>query len=292
MLSHVGRGRGSPLLALLGISVALIMLVLLRIAPALAQTSSAAHGTANVAVVELFGSRIDGVTDQDGGIPVLLPTTMLLQTPDFTASSAKNGSYTLEIDGEEPCNGANVCLYAVFSAQRGGKRYGSPVMLSRGIVGAFADIQCGAACSPASIDWIEHGVLYTIEANPAVEYHPHTPMNALRSLFVSAAKQAIDAGPRSSFIHCADHPGELLWDVQVRGASCAAADSSWSLSSEPKEVKVGVHLYRYTSSTGWSCLEERVNGPAQDGEVQLWDCRRGAAEALLSDTPYVKSRSL
>ncbi len=61
---------------------------------------------------------------------------------------------------------------------------------------------------------------------------------------------------------------------------------------ERKEVKVGAHLYRHTSRTGWSCLESRFTGAAQDGEVQLWDCRRGDSEALLSDTPDVRSRPL
>jgi hypothetical protein len=121
---------------------------------------------------------------------------MALGRPDYTASGAKSGSYRLEIDGEEPCDGANVCLYALFTGQRNGKPYGKHVTLSHGVVGSFADIQCGAACSPASIDWTEDGVLYTIEANPEIVNHPNVGPSALRAVFVTAADQAIDAGPR------------------------------------------------------------------------------------------------
>lgn len=157
---------------------------------ALRQTSPAARVSATVNVNHLLGSRIARVKRRDGGLVVLLPTTMPLPTPDFTASTAKKGSYGLEIDGVEPCHGANVCLFALFTGQRGAKLYGSRVALSHGIRGGFADIQCGASCSPASIDWIEHGVLYTIEANPNVT------RDGLAPVFVAAANQAIKAGPR------------------------------------------------------------------------------------------------
>ena len=120
-------------------------------------TVAGAASTPTVAVVHVLRSRISLVKQHDGGVPVLLPTTMPLGSPDYTASSASRGSYRLEIDGAEPCNGANVCLYALFTGVRGRRRYGSAVELARGIHGSLARIQCGAACSPASIDWIERG---------------------------------------------------------------------------------------------------------------------------------------
>jgi len=100
------------------------------------------------------------------------------------------------------------------------------------------------------------------------------------------------ATAHASFSRCPDRPNELLWDIQVHDASCAAAAKSWSLDATVKDVNVATSLYKYTSTTGWSCLEKRYHGPAQDNEVQLWDCRRGSAEALLSDTPSVASRPL
>jgi len=147
-------------------------------------------------VVRLLRERITMVKRHDGGVPVLLPTTMALGSPDYTASSATRGSYRLEIDGAEPCDGANVCLYALFTAERDGQRHGGAVKLAHGIRGSFAGIQCGAACSPASIAWVERGVLYTIEANPSIESQPNVSTGAFERIFTDAADQAIDGGPR------------------------------------------------------------------------------------------------
>ena len=169
---------------------------LVALAMAGCATVAGAASTPTVSVVHLLRSRIGLVKQHDGGVPVLLPTTMPLGSPDYTASSASRGSYRLEIDGAEPCNGANVCLYALFTGVRGGRRHGSAVELAHGIHGSFARIQCGAACSPASIDWIERGVLYTIEANPSIESQPNVSAKAFDKIFVDAANQAIDAGPR------------------------------------------------------------------------------------------------
>jgi len=161
-----------------------------------AATDAAAHGAATVSVVRLLGPRIAAVKRRDDGVPVLLPTTMPLQRPNYIASGASPGRYRLEIDGAEPCDGANVCLFALFTGVRGGRRYGSPIGLSHGIRGGYAEIQCGAACSPASLDWVQNGVLYAIEANPSVEFHPSAPADTVRAVFIAAANQAIDAGPR------------------------------------------------------------------------------------------------
>jgi hypothetical protein len=178
------------------LALVLAAATLQAVVPAALGQSHAATASGNVAIVNLLGARVQSVKRHDGGVAVLLPTTMALDKPDYTASSAKPGSYRLEIDGEEPCNGANVCLYALFTGQRNGKPYGKHVALSHGINGSFAGIQCGAACSPASIDWTENGVLYTIEANPEIVNHTNVGLSALRAVFVAAADQAIDAGPR------------------------------------------------------------------------------------------------
>jgi hypothetical protein len=155
-----------------------------------------AHPTATVAVARLLAPRVARVKRHDGGVPVLLPTTMPLQRGDFTASSATDGHYRLEIDGAEQCDGANVCLFALFTGVRDGRPYGGAVALRNGVRGYYTSIQCGAACSPPAIEWVEHGVLYTIEANPSVEYHPNVAGGTIKAVFVAAADQAIGAGPR------------------------------------------------------------------------------------------------
>ncbi len=155
-----------------------------------------ASGPKSVNVLKLLGARIARVKRHDGGVPVLLPATMPLPHHDFTASAAKPGRYQLEIDGGEPCGGANVCLFALFTGLRGGHLYGKPVSLHGGIVGRYAQIQCGASCSPPSIDWTLRGVLYTITANPSVGDHRAGTAGAVRAVFVAAANESIDAGPR------------------------------------------------------------------------------------------------
>jgi hypothetical protein len=182
-------GRGAGILGA-------VALMSSSLAPAAAGVAASAHPAATVAVVDLLAARIANVRPHDGGVAVLLPTTMPLQRPNFTASSASDGRYRLEIDGAEPCAGANVCLFALFTGVRGGRPYGKPVALSHGIGGDYATIQCGAACSPASISWEEHGVRYEIEANPSVEYHPGVAGGTVEAAFIAAADQAIDAGPR------------------------------------------------------------------------------------------------
>ncbi len=161
-----------------------------------ASSAPAAHGAATVRVARLLEPRVASVKRHDGGIAVLLPGTMPLPTPDYTASSSSRSGYSLEIDGAEPCHAATACLFALFTGQRGGTLEGSRLMLSQGIQGAFTDIRCGASCAPASIAWIEHGVLYEIAANPSVEPQQGGSGDALQALFVAAADQAIDAGPR------------------------------------------------------------------------------------------------
>ena len=166
---------------------------LVVVAPA---AGSGSKRAADVPVARLLAARIAAVKRHDGGVPVLVPDSMALDRPDFTASSASPGRYRLEIDGAEPCDGANVCLFALFTGVRGGKPYGGPVALAHGIGGRYSPIQCGASCSPASVDWVQGGVLYTIQANPAVENRPGPAAGAVRAALVAAADQAIAAGPR------------------------------------------------------------------------------------------------
>jgi hypothetical protein len=190
------RLRDVLTLARRGGSVALICVVVAAAVLVASVAAAASGGQAKVNVLAALSARTVAVKKADGGVAVLLPTTMPLQRPYFTASGASDGRYRLEIDGAEPCDGANVCLFALFTGVRGGHPYGKPVTLDHGVAGRYAPIQCGAACSPASIDWIERGVLYTIEANPSVEDHPKLASGAVRAAFVAAADQAIDAGPR------------------------------------------------------------------------------------------------
>jgi hypothetical protein len=157
----------------------------------------AARAVTTVNVEKRLGGNIAYVRAEDHGIAVLLPTTLRLASPKKSASAVAHNGYRLELDYAEPCDGANVCLSAEFTAQRGTmKPYGKAVTLADGIHGAYADIQCGASCSPASVQWREHGVLYSIIATLGVELTAHPNKQAVTAAFVAAADQAITAGPR------------------------------------------------------------------------------------------------
>jgi hypothetical protein len=159
--------------------------------------TSAAHPVKTVNVVRMLKGSLAFVRSSDGRVAILLPGTLRLADPRSTAATPTSGGYVLELDYSEPCNGANVCMVAEFEAQRGrAKPYGKTVKLADGITGAYASIQCAASCSPAAVQWREHGVLYTITATLAIELQPHANPRAVRGAFVTAADQAITAGPR------------------------------------------------------------------------------------------------
>lgn len=150
-----------------------------------------------VNVERALGGNIAYVRAEDHGIAVLLPTTLRLEDPRKSSSAVMHNSYRLELDYSEPCDGANVCTAAEFTAARGSSRaYGRAVALADGIHGAYSGVQCGASCSPATIQWREHGVLYSISATLGVELAAQPNAGAVRGAFVAAADQAITAGPR------------------------------------------------------------------------------------------------
>jgi hypothetical protein len=150
-----------------------------------------------VNVEQMLGGNIAYVRAEDHGIAVLLPTTLRLEDPRKSSSAVMQNGYRLELDYSEPCDGANVCTAAEFTAQRGSSRaYGKAVALADGVHGAYSGIQCGASCSPATIEWREHDVLYSISATLGVELVSHPSAGAVRAAFVAAADQAITAGPR------------------------------------------------------------------------------------------------
>jgi hypothetical protein len=164
---------------------------------AAAAQAGSARPVKSVNVVKMLGGNVVYVRAQDHGIAVLLPTTLRLEDPSKSSSAVVRNGYRLELDYSEPCDGANVCTAAEFTAQGGSSRaYGKAVALADGIHGAYSPVQCGASCSPATIQWREHGVLYSISATLGVELVAQPNPGAVRGAFVAAADQAITAGPR------------------------------------------------------------------------------------------------
>ncbi len=109
---------------------------------------------------------------------------------------------------------------------------------------------------------------------------------------IAMALPVANAQATPGFKKCPSRPQLLLWHIQVRNASCQAAAQSKRASEATQMIQLSSRVWEYRSVTRWNCLETGFHGRAQDDEVQLWDCSRGAAEALLSDTPYVNSRRI
>jgi len=194
----MSRGRGLAGVVALAVACATAAAVFgTGAGTAVARSGRAARAVTTVNVERALGGNIAYVRAEDHGIAVLLPTTLRLEDPRKSASAVVHDGYRLELDYSEPCDGANVCTAAEFTAERGTSRaYGKAVALADGIHGAYSGIQCGASCSPATIQWREKGVLYSISATLGVELVAQPNPGAVRGAFVAAADQAITAGPR------------------------------------------------------------------------------------------------
>jgi hypothetical protein len=153
--------------------------------PAFASTA----GNANV--IDAFGRQIQAV-DRKTTVPVLLPSTLPFagKVPKlYPSSSATKNAYALVLAGAANCGGANACFLASFEGKRGGKLPGrSNLKLAGGQPAFYKGITCGASCSPATLWFLYHGVLYTWQ-------HKDPPKNT-KSVLARLAAQAISAGPR------------------------------------------------------------------------------------------------
>jgi hypothetical protein len=173
---------------------ALAALVALCVAAAMLAMPASAGETAVVSPPKIFKSNLSSVKSDSSISAVYLPSHIRV----FTRASRVRGSvdasdnqYNLILGIGSRCNGANVCLLANFAAIRderpasGGRR----VRLSRGTTGYWRDISCGASCSPAEIQFVKRGVLYSIATKGVTQRN-------VKATLVKLANSAIEAGPR------------------------------------------------------------------------------------------------
>ncbi len=127
-------------------------------------------------------------------VPIRLPGRMPL---DYDRSlygdgTAKARAYTFFVDATEDCAGATVCYLGQFGAERGATpSFRRTVTLANGITGHYKPITCGASCSPPMIEWVQAGVLYSIQAKLGVSGRARQ-----RRAMVRAANSAIRSAPR------------------------------------------------------------------------------------------------
>lgn len=146
---------------------------------------------ASVLVLRLLGPQVG--TAKAHGLPVLLPRRIRPGVrPVHGEGSASNSGYTFTIAGgpaSSHCGGANACTILIFDAVPAHPLVGTTVALSRGRVGAYTPMSCGASCSDPSLSWNERGFTYTISGAIGTPHHMRIPL-------VQAANRAIIAGPR------------------------------------------------------------------------------------------------
>lgn len=126
-------------------------------------------------------------------VPIRVPARMNLDYGGqvFGGGSGSKRRYDLTLDAAEEC-GANVCMLASFSGERGGRpAFRRKVALARGITGYYKPLTCGGSCSPPMIQWKQRRVLYSIQAKVGVGGRAKQ-----RRAMVRAANSAIRARPR------------------------------------------------------------------------------------------------
>lgn len=166
--------------------------LLFSIAAALIVAPAYAASTSNTVNVPKAYSRQIASIKKTSKVPVILPTTLPFggKVPKiYAVGGGSKTEWTLVLTGAPNCGGADACFLASFSGTKGGKL---PARSNVKVAGAqsafFKDVTCGASCSPASIWFVYHGVLYNYE-------HKDAPKNT-KTVLTRMAAQAIAAGPR------------------------------------------------------------------------------------------------
>lgn len=170
-----------------------LIVAVLSVLAAGAVTLPVASAASQPSLPSLFARQIRAINRAPHAPPVLLPRSMPLDATHRFASGGVGGGrvpgYDLEIGAVRHCGGADACFVAAFTAATGGKVFGRRVTVRGATRAGFVPLSCGASCSPPQIDFVWHGVRYTIQANLKTRQSD-------RAALIAAAQSAISAGPR------------------------------------------------------------------------------------------------
>jgi hypothetical protein len=144
------------------IRLILLTIALALLAPAAASASAATYTYDVPDLVEKPLVAVKKVTKID----VLLPGQITTEFRRlYSEGRGRSGSYRFEIGATRNCNGAGACFVAELRGRRGGKPSNPrKVTLRGGRRGYFRPLRCGASCAAPSIEWVQRGVLYSIDA--------------------------------------------------------------------------------------------------------------------------------
>jgi hypothetical protein len=127
-------------------------------------------------------------------VPILLPSQLpaLAQEKVYAHAKAEADSYTIRLESDPDCDGANACFLGILSAKRGG-RFSFPhvVKLNENTTARFRPTTCGGSCSEQAIEWKYKGFLYTSQLNLKTDIEKE----ACKEM-IELARSAIRYGPR------------------------------------------------------------------------------------------------
>ena len=149
------------------------------VAPALAASSPA--NLLKVLAVQIASAK-------KGRVAVLLPAMFSADAPAsrlYGSGGATSRGYDIQLAYARNCFDATACFLAEFWGNPGKIYLRTRVALALGITGAYRGISCGASCGPATIQWKESGVLYTVQWRAGT-----------KATMIALADSAIEAGPR------------------------------------------------------------------------------------------------
>jgi len=131
---------------------------------------------------------------QQTRLPVLLPAHLppLSESEIYAHESGGEGSYSIRIESDPDCDGADACYVGIFRARRGGQfSFPEVVRLGEGDQARYKGITCGGSCSSAAIEWKFRDTLYTVQLTLATN-----DVKKARSLMLNLARESLIAGPR------------------------------------------------------------------------------------------------
>jgi hypothetical protein len=127
-------------------------------------------------------------------VPILLPRQLpALAEKDYYAHAKGDAEgYTIRLESDPDCDGANACFLGMLRARRGARvSFPQVVKLGETATGRYKPTSCGGSCSEQAIQWKYQGVLYTAQLN----LHTESEKEA-RAAMIDLAKGALRQGPR------------------------------------------------------------------------------------------------
>jgi hypothetical protein len=147
---------------------------------------------------EIFSSALAQLKQQTH-LPILLPDQLppLAEKSVYAHASADQDSYSIRLESDPDCDGANACFLGIFRAKRNG-HFSYPKVLSiapaksrKAVPARYKSTTCGGSCSAPSIEWKSDGILYTVQLTLRTESEKQA-----HTLMIELAQNSIAAGPR------------------------------------------------------------------------------------------------